>query len=84
MLQIVSCLERWQFIGRVHREGDLVIIEEARNIRQWGTTEGLGELAIKGPQPNTKLDFYGRQSVPVLAVIGYTDCDTEVWKKLYP
>lgn len=31
-------------------------LTDAYIVRRWGTTQGLGELALKGPLPNTILD----------------------------
>ena len=49
----------WVYVGKVHTEGDWLIIESAKNIRIWGTTgKGLGALK-NGPLADTKLDEYG-------------------------
>lgn len=46
----------WTVVGEARREGDTLIIERAAVVRRWGTTRGLGELADRGPLPNTHLD----------------------------
>jgi hypothetical protein len=45
--------------GNVTIIGDEVTISNAFNIRVWGTTNGLGELALYGPQKGTILDSCG-------------------------
>ena len=44
------------YVGSVETDQDWCVITDAKNIRCWGTTEGLGELALKGPQAETQLD----------------------------
>jgi hypothetical protein len=58
--RIIVADRGWVFVGNCedHEDGS-VTIRNARNIRNWGTTKGLGELAT-GPVPNkTKFDTYG-------------------------
>jgi hypothetical protein len=53
---------------------ETITIEGAKNIRRWGTTSGLGQLAKDGPQPNTKLDETGTVVAPLRAVIQIIQC----------
>ena len=46
------------YVGIVRDEGDYIIISNAKNIRVWGTSQGLGELR-NGPLSGTKLDVVG-------------------------
>lgn len=44
------------YVGNVRTEGDWLIIDDAQNIRRWGTSgKGLGALK-DGPLPETMLD----------------------------
>lgn len=52
----------WVHVGECRFEGEFLIIENAKNIRQWGTTKGLGEL-VNGPTSSTKLDDCGTVKV---------------------
>ena len=76
----IAVLDRgWVYVGACRVESDTLIISGAKNIRRWGTTGGLGELAAKGPQPETKLDDYGTVRAPVRSVIHLIDCDPAAW-----
>lgn len=72
--QIVIADRGWVFVGKTEEMGDKLIVENARVIRRWGTTQGLGQLAESGPQPNTVLDPLGRLVLPSRAVIGIVAC----------
>ena len=72
--QIVVLDRGFVYQGNVTRAGDMVTIEKAKNIRRWGTTKGLGQLAAAGPQPNTVLDEAGTVMAPLRAVIHFLTC----------
>ena len=74
--QIVIADRGWVFVGQTQDAGDKLLVENARVIRRWGTTKGLGELAESGPLPNTILDPLGRLVLPSRAVIGVIACKT--------
>lgn len=67
------------YVGRVTIEDDWCIIKDAKNIRVWGTTNGLGEL-VGGPTKNTKLDPVGSVRAPMRAVIHIIDVDEAKWQ----
>lgn len=75
MKQIVIAQRGWVFVGEVERSGDDVIITNAKCIRRWGTTSGLGQLAANGPQKATVLDDMGTVRLHQLAVVASIDCD---------
>jgi hypothetical protein len=62
----------------VSRQGDTVTIQGAKNIRRWGTTKGLGQLAADGPQAATVLDEAGTVVAPLRAVIHFIKC-SKTW-----
>lgn len=72
--QIVIADRGWVWVGQAKRERDVLVVENCRTIRYWGTTRGLGELAESGPTGTTKLDPVGRLVVPMRAVIGIIAC----------
>lgn len=54
--KIVVLQRGWVVVGKMERDGTLCKLHKASVIRNWGTTKGLGELALSGPQSSTKLD----------------------------
>ena len=80
-LAIVVLDRGFVYIGKVTIDGDWCVIESAKNIRVWGTTNGLGEL-VKGPTKNTKLDTVGSVRAPMRAVISVIDVEADKWKKI--
>jgi hypothetical protein len=72
-IQIVVADRGYVYVGKTVIEGDFVTMTEARNIRYWGTTKGLGEL-VNGPLKDTKLDDTGEILLPLKAVIHFITC----------
>lgn len=77
--QCIIAERGWVYVGRISRDGDQVVIRDAQNVRRWGTSKGLGELAQLGPRPETQLDAYGTVRIHVLAICGAVECDDRVW-----
>ena len=74
-------------VGRLYRHPDLAFhwrVESSRIIRQWGTTEGLEQIANDGPTPNTKLDRACNVTVPFRAVVEILDTTEELWESHLP
>jgi hypothetical protein len=79
---VIAILQRgWVFVGELSKEGSECTLSNAYNIRRWGTSEGLGELAAKGPLEETKLDKVGTVSFHELTTVALIDCDQDVWSK---
>ena len=78
-LAIVVLDRGFVYIGKVTVENDWCVVENAKNIRVWGTTNGLGEL-VKGPTKSTKLDQVGTLRAPMRAVIHIIDVEADKWK----
>jgi hypothetical protein len=74
--QIVVADRGFVYVGKTVIEGDYVRMTNARNIRVWGTTNGLGEL-VGGPTPSTKLDTVGEVLIPLRAVIHFITCSRD-------
>ena len=76
--RIVVLQAGWVFIGDYHAAEDSkpAYLTDASNIRIWGTTAGLGEIAMKGPTPSTVLDPVGIVLLDTPANILFTiPCD---------
>ncbi len=80
-IKIVILQRGWVFVGRFHQEGNNCKLTDASNVRTWGTTKGLGELAEDGPQSNTKLDKVNDVQFHVLTAVATIDCNDKVWSK---
>jgi hypothetical protein len=74
--RIVAINERWIFIGDYHEATKTApaYLTDASCIRTWGTTAGLGEIALRGPTKNTKLDPCGTLILEKNAVLFYLKC----------
>ena len=80
-LQIVVLHRGFVFVGDVERNGDMIVIHNARNVRRWGTKTGLGQLAEYGPQANTVLDYAGTVRYSPLAEVCCYDCNCATWNR---
>lgn len=72
--QIVVAQRGWVYVGLVSVEGDELVVRNAKNIRRWGTTKGLGELR-HGPLSGTQTDDYGTVRMPFLSVVSRIDAE---------
>lgn len=76
----ICVLQRgWIMIGRYSQANDTITLENAYVIRTWGTTKGLGELALDGKQSSTKLDKAGHVEFHILTVVATINCDDTKW-----
>ena len=68
-VRIIVADRRWVFVGNCEDNDDgSVTIRNARNIRIWGTTSGLGQL-VNGPTSETKYDQYGEvRCTPIVQI----------------
>jgi hypothetical protein len=80
-IKIVVLDRGFVYIGAVKIDGDFIVIGNAKNIRQWGTTKGLGEL-VNGPLSGTKLDRVGTVRAPVRALISLIDVEQSKWNAI--
>ena len=67
--QIVVCQRGFVYAGDVITDGEDYVVQNAVNIRKWGTTKGLGQLALTGATPTTVVDTCEEVRVHKLAVV---------------
>lgn len=77
--QIVILQRGWVVVGDVSINGDDVTVANASVVRVWGTTNGIGEIAIGGPTKDTVLDKCGTVRAHRASVVAYVDCDSQKW-----
>lgn len=75
--QIIIAQRGWVFVGKVVENKDQITIEDAKNIRRWGTVKGLGQLAKEGPTEKTVLDEYGTVRLHPLSIVARIDVTTD-------
>jgi hypothetical protein len=79
----IAVLDRgFVYVGLCRVEDGVLVITRARNVRRWGTSAGLGELAAKGARQDTKLDTSGTVRAPLTSVIHLIDCAPAAWPDL--
>ena len=66
-------------VGRLSRDGDMCELTDASVIRRWGTTQGIGEIALGGPTGETVLDPCGTVTFHILTTVMVIDCAEGKW-----
>jgi hypothetical protein len=65
----------WVFLCESYTTTDTgYVLHEASVIREWGTTKGLGEIALNGPTGLTVLDSCGTPEIPAGKVLFKLPC----------
>jgi len=82
-LKIVVLDKGFVYIGITVTDGEWVHISNAHNIRRWGTSKGLGQLALSGPTPNTELDAVGTVKAPFHSLQHLITVEVTAWKNRY-
>ena len=81
-VKIVILQRGWIYIGRFSRSGNDCKLENAYNIRTWGTTKGLAEL-VNGSTSLTKLDkCEGVVEFDWLTVVHTITVNKEKWNQI--
>lgn len=60
-------------------DADWAHLKGGQAVRRWGTSEGLNELAQKGPLPNTRLDAKADLMVSRKAIIAVIPSEADTW-----
>ena len=79
-MKIVVLDHGFVVVGHVEFDGHYIVVTNCRCVRRWGTSKGLGQLAVEGPLPNTVLDAQPTTRVHELQVVQMIDCEGEAWK----
>ena len=79
--QIVILDRGFVYVGDVSISDGWVVISNAKNVRRWGTSKGLGELAKTGPLKDSVIDPAGLVRAPMRALIGLIECEASSWTK---
>ena len=81
-IKIVIFQRGWVMVGKFERDGSECKLHKASVIRNWGTTKGLGEIAIGGPTASTKIDpTGGLVEFDYLTVVAAISCNQSAWSK---
>lgn len=80
--KVIVILQRgWVFVGDLIKNGTECRLENASNVRRWGTTKGLGQLAVEGPTANTVLDPCTTVTFHELTAVATLECNGAAWAK---
>lgn len=71
----------WVFVGTMSRGEKIITLTDAACVRRWGTTKGLGELALGGPTKSTALEPCGVVQVPERAVHFWIPVEPAKWAR---
>lgn len=76
----IAVLDRgFVYVGQCSLADGLLTITGAKNVRRWGTENGLGQLAMSGPTAKSKIDPAGTVTAPIGSVVHLIDCSPEAW-----
>jgi len=78
-LQIAVLDRGFVYVGRCVLADGMLTVTDAQCIRRWGTTAGLGQLALTGPTSATKLDAAGTVRAPQSSLMHLLDCAETAW-----
>ena len=78
-IRILVLQRGWVAVGHYSADGDEVTLRNAKIVRRWGTTHGLGEIAAKGPTRKTVLDDVGQVQVHRLGIVLSIACEPSAW-----
>jgi hypothetical protein len=80
-IKIVVLQRGWVVIGRWSQSGDMCSLDNAYVLRIWGTTAGLGQLALEGRQASTKLERTGHIEFHILTAVAVINAKEDLWDK---
>lgn len=77
-VRIVILQRGWVMVGVFSKSNSQCSLDSGFNIRQWGTTKGLGEL-VNGPLLATKLDPVPHVEFHELTIIATLKVNASKW-----
>ena len=77
---IVIAERGWVFVGHCEIDEAWCVVKDARVVRRWGTTRGIGQLAESGPTGKTKLDDGGTIRIPLTSLVAALDTEVSKWE----
>ena len=80
MKKIIVLERGWVVVGQIEKDGEWFLLVNGAVIRRWGTTIGLGELALKGKSQQTILEPLPLTKFHENKVIMIINCSEEAWK----
>jgi hypothetical protein len=80
-IKILVLQRGWVVVGRVKKDGPQVIVTGGGVVRRWGTKQGLGELATKGPLTNTVIDPADVIETHELGIVCVFNCEVGKWSQ---
>ena len=80
-MKVILILQRgWVVVGDIDRDDpECVRLAGASVIRRWGTSKGIGQLALEGPRSGTVLDPCGVVEAHPLAIVMRIMCEASQW-----
>lgn len=72
--EIVVVQAGWVLLGDVTETAYGVKIHNASVVDTWGTTKGLGQIALEGPTKSTVLEYAGDVEVPTVSTLFRIKC----------
>lgn len=82
MKEIVVLQRGWVVVGDFKQDGTQCIVTDGHVVRRWGTSKGLGELAMEGPLKDTVLDAIPETKFHELTVVARLKCNAKAWSKV--
>lgn len=80
--KVIVILQRgWVFVGDLTKNGTTCRLDNAANVRRWGTSKGLGQLAAEGPTSSTQLDPCPPVTFHELTAVATLECNGAAWKQ---
>ena len=79
-LCIVVLDKGFVYVGTLITGAKFFTIDNAQCVRRWGTTKGLGQLALEGPQSSTRLDDACTVRALLCELKHFIICEVGAWK----